>query len=51
VAGTFDVSPGVGVAVLTGNLTGTPRVIAFLEGDCFTTPLIRDTSELDVHVT
>jgi hypothetical protein len=52
VAGTFDISPGVGGApALTGDLTGTSRVTALLEGDCVTTPLTRTTAELDVHVT
>ena len=46
VAGTFDST----VSALTGDLTGTTRVIAAV-GDCFTTPITRVTSVLDVHVT
>jgi hypothetical protein len=50
VAGTFDVSGSSAGAVLTGDLTGTAHVTAVLEGDCFTTPLTRVTTQVDVHV-
>ena len=51
VAGTYDsTAVGSAASVLTGDLTGTARVIAAV-GDCFTTPITRVTVVLDVHVT
>jgi hypothetical protein len=49
VAGTYGATLAGTVFVLTGDLTGTARVIAAV-GDCFTTPITRVTTVLDVHV-
>jgi len=49
VAGRFDFTfPAA--PPLTGDLTGTPTVIA-ADGDCFTTPITHTTTVLTVHVT
>ncbi len=50
VAGTFDVSGTSAGADLTGDLTGTAHVTEVIEGDCFTTPLTRVTTQIDAHV-
>jgi hypothetical protein len=49
-AGTFDTSGSSAGAIVVGDLTGTARVIAVLEGDCVTTPLTRVTTQVDAHV-
>jgi hypothetical protein len=50
VAGSYEATFAGTVFVLTGDLTGTARVISAV-GDCFTTPATRVTTVLDVHVT